>query len=384
VIELTAAAIGLMRQVASRRRRRRLRPESVQVVAAIELTRLGDTISAIPAIRALRRLFPNAMVHLVVDSSHAALLDAMQLGIQVLGVRKPSSAGSLLRTSRYLRGLRPDIAISLSPSKRNALLALSSASRKQAGYLSYIDTLTPHLEETQVEGFGFVPMAQASYGRESIHERSAKVLSVMGGQHLLDEDSEPVTLRNEETIYQDLLARKIVPSGDYVVIHPFAEWEYRRWDLARFARLGRSIISDHDAEVVYLSDERDQEELYTLSEQFEDEPRARFVSFLNLMESAVLIHRSSLFIGNDSGPLHLAGLFGVPVVGLFGPASPELTGPRSSDKELLYREVECSPCAQRVCERPDRSCMTLIGEDDVLRAVGRFLRHSGATVAANG
>jgi heptosyltransferase-2 len=373
-----------MRQLASRKRKRTLHPESVQVVGAIELTRLGDTLSAIPVIRALRRFFPHAMIHVVVDNAHAPLLDALQLGIQVLGVKDPTSARSLYRTSRYLRGFRPDIAISLSPSKRNAFLALSSASRKQAGYLSYIDTLTPHLEETPVEGFGFVPIAQSTYGRESIHERSAKILNVMGGAHHLRLNSDPVSLRNEEALYQNLLARKVLPSEDYVVIHPFAGWEYRRWDPARFARLGRSIISDYDTEVVYLSDNRDQDGLFRLSEQFRDEPRARFVSFLSLMESAVLIHRSSLFIGNDSGPLHLAALFGVPLVGLFGPAPPELTAPRSSESEFLYRKVECSPCAQRVCERPDESCMTLIEQDEVMRAVGRFLHHSRARVVAHG
>ena len=384
MIELTALPIGFMRKLAARGRKRRLNPTRVQVVAAIELTRLGDTLSAVPAIRGLKRLFPHAMIHLVVDSAHAPLLDAMQLGVQVLGVRKPTSAGSLFRTARYLRGLRPDVAASLSPSKRNAFLALSSGSKMRAGYLSHVDTLTPHLEVTPVEGFGFVPVARISYGREGIHDRSAKVLTVMGGQHLLDEEAGPVVLRNEEALYRDLLSRRIIPEGDYIVIHPFAGWIYRQWDLARFAQLGRTLILEHDVDVVFLSEEREQGALQGLSEQFKNEPRARFVSFLDLIQAGVLIRHSSLFIGNDSGPLHLAALLGVRVVGLFGPASPELTGPNSSQGEYLYKPVECSPCAQRACERPDESCMTLIGQVEVFEAAGRMLRHSRGPVAANG
>ena len=111
------------------------------------------------------------------------------------------------------------------------------------------------------------------------------------------------------------------------MIHPFAGWEYRSWDLRRFGELGHSVISEFDIDVVFLSEEKDQASLQELQEQFRDQPRARFVSFLDLIEAAVLIQRSTVFVGNDSGPLHLAAALGRPFVGLFGPAPPELTGP---------------------------------------------------------
>jgi ADP-heptose:LPS heptosyltransferase len=92
-----------------------------------------------------------------------------------------------------------------------------------------------------------------------------------------------------------------------------------------------------------------------------------------LDELAKIIAGAKLFIGSDSGPLHLAAAVGTPSVGLFGPASPEITGPLVTMNSYLYKKVECSPCNQKDCVRKWNPCISLISVDEVFEAVNRFL-----------
>lgn len=98
-----------------------------------------------------------------------------------------------------------------------------------------------------------------------------------------------------------------------------------------------------------------------------------------------MIQRADLFIGNDSGPLHLAALLGVPVVGLFGPATPEHTAPYAARGVFVYRKVPCSPCSQTLCTMPANSCMNRITVEEVYDAASGLLAQTRTdTVASHG
>ena len=98
------------------------------------------------------------------------------------------------------------------------------------------------------------------------------------------------------------------------------------------------------------------------------------VASSDMLDVALLMNEASLVVGNDSGPLHLAAALGIPTVGMYGPASPALTGPLNSRGLYLYHKVECSPCDQRMCIRPENPCMGLHEVDQVFREVARLLQ----------
>jgi ADP-heptose:LPS heptosyltransferase len=102
-----------------------------------------------------------------------------------------------------------------------------------------------------------------------------------------------------------------------------------------------------------------------LRSAFSGNERVVFAPSSDIMDTAAVIRHAELFIGNDSGPLHLAALLGVPVVGLYGPAPPEQTAPYAGRGVFLYRKVSCSPCTQTVCTMPENSCMNRITVEEV-------------------
>jgi ADP-heptose:LPS heptosyltransferase len=95
----------------------------------------------------------------------------------------------------------------------------------------------------------------------------------------------------------------------------------------------------------------------------------------NLSELRALIGRSSLYIGGDSGPLHVAGTTSVPVVGLYGPTLPVRSQPYRSASFISVAAdagaLPCRPCDQRVCEPGDFRCLTGISAEAVAAAAER-------------
>src|SRR5687767_15455698 len=88
---------------------------------------------------------------------------------------------------------------------------------------------------------------------------------------------------------------------------------------------------------------------------------------------AALVKRSALFVGNDTGAMHLAAAVGTPVVGLFGPSNPAEWGPRGGPAEVLYKGLDCRVCFHPTCRRGEQNCMKLITVDEVGAAAERLL-----------
>jgi ADP-heptose:LPS heptosyltransferase len=97
----------------------------------------------------------------------------------------------------------------------------------------------------------------------------------------------------------------------------------------------------------------------------------------SLDELRAVLERSALFIGGDSGPLHIASTSDVPIVGLYGPTLPARSAPwrppHLAVASLDAGELPCRPCDQRVCAPGDFRCLTSIDPGTVLRAAERIL-----------
>jgi len=103
--------------------------------------------------------------------------------------------------------------------------------------------------------------------------------------------------------------------------------------------------------------------------------RANLFIGMPILRAAALIGRSDLFIGSDSGLMHIADSLNVPIVGLFGPSHPDSTGPLNSNVSLIQRDFSCSPCGQKgVCHKTPR-CMELISVAEVLETVKKRIKH---------
>jgi ADP-heptose:LPS heptosyltransferase len=353
--------------------KRVLLPAEVKSLLLVEMTRLGDVVSMLPAIRLFRSQFPSAEIHLFVDQRYTALLRGFDVGVNVEGIRTSTRISGFLSALARARRLRVDLACSMSPTKRNALLALASGARYKAGYLLPANSMTPHLSTSPVEAIGFALQTQTRYGMENIETRATKICAAMGFQEEMPGAVFDMAKAAPSLARQRLTTTGIIPSRRYVVVHPFAGWEHRMWSIHNFNSLVKHIVERLEYDVLLICSEEEAYALQPSRVMFQKDSRVRFFPSRDLLESAVVIHGASLFIGNDSGPLHLAAALRIKTVGLFGPAPPELTASLNASGTFIYRRVECSPCAQTSCIRPGNSCMDLISPDEAFAAVVKSL-----------
>jgi len=362
-------AIAGLRAAAAARSRASVLPEDTFSVALIELTGLGDVISMLPAIQGFRTLFPAAQVHLIVENDFVELLRSFELPAAIHGVVRSRSTAGTARAVRLVRNLRATLACSMSPPRRNALVALASGAPCIAGYLRYTDSLAPYLVTTPVEGLGIECADGMQYGRNHISERALMICRALGLRN--DPPWMPLEIAPAvaDRVRSGLLRAGVVPPGEYVVLHPLAGWSYRQWPESAFADLARRFLDTQGTTVVFHWEGKAGGDLRMLRRRFNGDHRVVFASALGLLESAVLLSGASLFVGNDSGPLHLAAALQVPAVGLFGPSDPLLTAPRAqTGGSWLYKGVDCSPCDQRRCVRPENPCMSTIPADEAFAA----------------
>ena len=96
---------------------------------------------------------------------------------------------------------------------------------------------------------------------------------------------------------------------------------------------------------------------------------------------AALLKRSTLFVGNDTGAMHIAAAVGTPVVGLFGPSNPLEWGPRGGRAETIYKGLDCRICFHPTCRRGEDNCMKLITVEEVMAAAVRQIEHKQRTLS---
>lgn len=339
----------------------------------VELTRLGDVITMLPAVEALSRHFTQARIHLVVDSRYCSFLQALGLPCEIHGIEKPESLPGFVKAVGFVRALNVDLALSMSPPKRNAAVTLTSGAPRKVGYLTFVHSLTPYLQTTPVEALGCDVAQHVSYGRENIEERSLKLCDALG---IRRDGAGPVVHLGEEimeTKRKALSARGEMPAREFIVIHPFSGWEYRSWSLDRYNRLAEMLLERTSYAIVFVCEKAEEKMLEASRRRFSNRDDVSFFVSDDLLATAVVLKDAALVVCNDSGPLHLTSALGTRCVALFGPAPASLTAPRRAAGTFLYKKTECSPCNQCACVRPENSCMSLISPEEVLEATVKEL-----------
>lgn len=360
-----------VRICARRHGRKAFDRSAVRSIALVEMTRLGDVLTTIPALRLFRSTFPSAGITLFVQSPYERLLRALSLDMDFCGISTSGTVHGFLKGLKVVRACKPDLACSLSPAKRNAALVLGSGAASRAGYLQSLDNPIQYLEKSPIDGHGTGIVRGLTYGKTHLSERSLLVCRALGINADPDFGKMPLRDSVRKEIEERLKRSLPLLRRSYAVVHPFAGWEFKQWPASAFEDLATLFLAAGDDDLVFLAAAEESTKWQPLRAAFRSEPRVHFVASTDLCESAYLIERARVFVGNDSGPLHLAALLGTPVVGLYGPSSPDLTAPRGARGEFFYSPVECSPCAQTGCVRPEEHCMLAISPANVLEAMNR-------------
>lgn len=170
-----------------------------------------------------------------------------------------------------------------------------------------------------------------------------------------------------------LLKQDFTPGKNILVgINPGAAYGTAKcWLPDRFEAVTKRLLENPNVYVIYFGDNTGSKVVNDICLKF-PERVINMAGKTNLRELMALISLCSIFLTNDSGPMHIADALGTRLVALFGSTSDVKTGPYNATGKVIHKHVECSPCYKRVCPI-DFRCMTRITVDDVYNQIQDLL-----------
>jgi len=333
----------------------------------VRADQLGDFVSSIPAIMRLRALFPEATFHAVVSASNLALareldlfakLHVVEWSYDEAGTRRLMTLASQVALREALRTQMFDLAIDLSPaSETRGILRLSGA-RDMVGFKpSEFPWLT----------FGIdVVTRDRVNGKERI-SHAAFVLSLVESLAAVA-TYQPMQLPGRTD--RSSLARFAVADSEYALLHAGARLAIKRWPLSHYLRLAETIIKETKMNVVLLSDDPvDSTQMLTIGL---DERRLQVVvGGVRFEELEALVHHCSVYVGNDTGPKHLAAIRGAKVVSIHMNQVNWDEWGQDGTGLIVSRRVPCAGCGIEYADDcgKDLACLTNIRPEEVFAAV---------------
>jgi lipopolysaccharide heptosyltransferase II len=352
-------------------------------ILLIRLRMIGDVVFTTPAIRALRRRFPEARISYLVEEAAAPIVSDNPHLDEVIVVPLTTGIGRIaddLRIGRDLRRRRFDLVIDFHGGPRGSWLSWLSGAPQRIGYV--------------VVGRSWMYTRAIARPRELRARHSVEnqwdLLAALGID-APDRVTDPVEMVSRPEAERSVAARLaeagIPDTAPVTVIHVSAGNPFRRWPTERFADVAAKLVAADTRRYVVLTSgpsESGAADAVGAAARAALGPGlgshvARCGEF-DLLELRALVGRAALYIGGDSGPLHVAGATRTPVVGLYGPTLPVRSSPwRDPAIPSEAAEVSglaCRPCNQRACVHGDFRCLTTLEASAVVAAAERALSNN--------
>ena len=322
---------------------------------------VGDSVLAIPAMKAVRAHFPGAEITLLVRPWVAGLFTSAPFVDKVWSETKPSSLADWIRITRDVRNRRFDLALLLPNSFESALMMFLGGVPRRIGYAT--------------DGRQWMLTNAVATGKEAQHQVHyyldlVKVLSATAERPSIEIEATSEERDNART----LLAEEGVPrTARFLVLNPGAAYgSAKRWHEDRFANVAGNLARELDLYVAMIGSEAERPIANLIRERMKS-PTAMLSGKTSLETLIGVLAESSLMITNDSGPMHIAAALGVPTVAIFGSTDERVTGPYGPRTRIVKHPVECSPCLLRECPI-DHRCMNGVSVEQVCRAARELVQ----------
>jgi lipopolysaccharide heptosyltransferase I len=285
-------------------------------ILIVRLSAVGDVLHGLPVLNALRDALPRAFLAWVVEGRVADLLRSHKALDERIVLPRGwlKSSRSVLDLRRRLRGLRFDTTVDLQGLSKSAIAAWLSGAHRRIGF----DGRDGREVSRWLNNHLVLPT------RVHVVDRNLELLRPLGIDDPIarfDLEDSPADASSARTILETLQLFE-----PFAVINPGAGWRSKLWPVDRYAAVAKHLGRSHALHSLVVwagAEERAWAEQIVAGSS----GCATLAPATSLGELAAITRQATLFVGSDTGPLHLAAAVGTPCVGLFGPMPAERNGP---------------------------------------------------------
>ncbi|MBI2864133.1 MAG: glycosyltransferase family 9 protein [Chloroflexi bacterium] len=341
---------------------------------------IGDVVNATPALAALREAYPKARLAFVVGDwareaiQHNHLVDEV-VGCGTVGSGQKQSRREYLDLVRRIRRGRFDLAVVLDRSPLVSIIPFLAGISHRAGIdsadrgfsLTIKSPLRRNRHEAElyldvVRALGINPGPHRSCFPVADADRSRADAILAGAEKDAGRPGEKLAM--------------VHPGG---AVNPGMVLSAKRWLPDRYAAIARRLVEEGWTVLLAgaASDRSVVDGIVSSLDTAGQRATSGIVDMvgrLSLGEFAAVAARCGLFVGNDSGPTHVAAAVGTPTVAVFGPSNPEMYAPYGPRASAVYNKVTCSPCfvdGRFVADCRDFKCMQAVEVEHVWQAIAQ-------------
>ncbi|MFN4197271.1 MAG: glycosyltransferase family 9 protein [Caldimicrobium sp.] len=331
----------------------------------VKLSALGDVIQTLPALAYLKKVLPSAQIDWVVEERNSQLLQDHPYLSKLILFNK-SYLKNIYQLKKFFLELRRDeytAVIDFQGLLKSALITFFTKKLYSIGF-----------SNSKEGSHFFYKVKFAPYDKE-LHAVKRYLLLAQKSYFFLLEGKE--VQPDEIDIIRDVPIPEEKPQyfetkKPYFILIPSARWETKLWPLhywENFINLSKALRKDFNFYFVGGNQEPFKTFAESLSEKYEGV--YSLIGKTNLKELVYLMKRCEIVITVDTGPMHLASLLNKPIIVLFGPTSPQRTGPWSDAYIVLKADLPCQPCFKKNCAITQ--CMLLLKPETLYNTLQTFL-----------
>ena len=344
-------------------------PTEARRILIIKPSALGDVVHALPILNLLRLRWPKAHIAWLENPAFAGILEGHPQIDEVIRFERhrfghgwwhPGAALDLIQFLWALRQKQFDLVIDLQGLFRSGWLTWTTGSPTRVGFA-----------DARELGWIFYNHRVRVEGRDQhALERYLNIAEALG-------------CGRAPVVFQFPAAEALAePIGEpYAVLLPGTNWETKKWPIESFAQLVQPLREQFGLRTV-VAGAKDAVELAARMRPItEGEDWIDLTGKTSLKQLIALLAGAAVVVANDSGPMHIASALGRPLVTMFGPTNPVMTGPYKRMDTVVRLNILCSPCYSRKCSH--QSCLKWLNASSVLDAIAEQLQQQPLSLAGS-
>jgi lipopolysaccharide heptosyltransferase I len=327
-------------------------------ILIIKLSAVGDCVHTLYVLRALRDRFPSAQIDWAIENKSYPIVAGHPDASTVHLIDRKSGNFAWYKSVSNLKTLAYDVTIDLSGLVKSGYLAWATGAPERIGF------------DRWREGNRIFNNRRVKTKSGHMIDRYFGLLAPLGDFEI-PPAIEIAVSENDQAYVDDFFEKQIPPDRPVVALNPHGTWPNKLYPLKKYAQVADRLIQNGATVLLVWGGQSEHDAVKQLAAMM-TEP-AVVAPSTDLKQLYALLKRCTIYLGNDSGPMHMAAAADIGVLGIFGPTNPARVGPWAARKREVTAEPFCEkwPCEKKKCDHPN--CIDRIDPEKIVACAVELL-----------